>query len=230
VNNNIENENKSKSKTTKKKSKTRNKLLELELHKEKVNHLRKINKIYVNGTDINDPFESFNDLKLDESILKNIEKSGFQSPTPIQMQTIPLMIDRREIIGCAPTGSGKTLAFLLPILHQLKRPQKLGFRAIILAPTRELAKQIHRECLWISEGTGLRVHIIKNVNLAQKKFGPNSALKYDILVTTPNRLVWLLKQEPKAININKYLKISFFCFCFFLIFILFICCLALNGL
>lgn len=197
--NECESENKLNSKKSKRK--TREKLIELE--NERINHFRKVNKIYVNGTDISPPFESFNDMKLEESILKNIEKSGFISPTPIQMQTISLMFDKREIIGCAPTGSGKTLAFLLPIIHQLKRPQKSGFRAIILAPTRELAKQIHRECLWISNGTGLRVHVIKNVNLAQKKFGFNSGLKYDILVTTPNRLVWLLKQEPKAINIQN---------------------------
>ena len=146
---------------------------------------------------------SFKGLDLDPNIMLNIEKSGFENPTPIQMQSIPLMLAKRNMICCAPTGSGKTLAFLIPIVQQLKVPQKSGFRAVILAPTRELAKQIHRECLWISNGTGLRVHIIKNTNLAQKKFGLNSGLKYDILVTTPNRLVWLLNQEPKAINIQK---------------------------
>lgn len=113
------------------------------------------------------------------------------------------MMEQRELVACAPTGSGKTLAFLIPILHQLKTPQKAGFRAVILAPTRELAKQIHREALWISNGTGLRIHIIKNVNLAMKKFGEQSSLKYDILVTTPNRLVYLLKQEPMGVNIKK---------------------------
>ena len=175
----------------------------IELNTERVNHLRKVNKIYVNGSDVNEPIVSFDDLKVNQNILNNINKSGFVRPTPIQMQSIPLMLSKREVICCAPTGSGKTLAFLIPIVHQLEGPQKQGFRAVILAPTRELAKQIHRECLWISNGTGLRVHIIKNVDLAQKKFGIDSHLKYDILVTTPKRLVWLLTQDPIAINIQK---------------------------
>lgn len=170
---------------------------------ERVNRLRNLNRIHVRGTDVNPPIESFEDIAVEPIIKENIAKTGFERPTPIQMQAIPLMLAKRELICCAPTGSGKTLSFLIPIIDQLRRPQKVGFRAVILAPTRELAKQIHRECLWISYGTGLRVHIIKNVNLAKKKFGLNSGLKYDILVTTPNRLVWLLNQKPIAINIQK---------------------------
>ena len=187
----------------KSKNKTKSRKLMIELNIERINHLRKVNRIYVNGSDVIEPIVSFDDLDVDQNILDNIKRSGFVGPTPIQMQAIPLMLAQRELICCAPTGSGKTLAFLIPIINQLKSPQKMGFRAVILAPTRELAKQIHRECLWISNGTGLRAHIIKNVNLAKKKFGLESQLKYDILVTTPNRLVWLLKQEPKAINIQK---------------------------
>ena len=53
-----------------------------------------------------------------------------------------IWFQRREILACAPTGSGKTLAFILPILHHLKQPQNLGFRALVLAPTRELAQQV----------------------------------------------------------------------------------------
>lgn len=120
------------------------------------------------------------------------------------MQVIPLMLDNRQIIACAPTGSGKTLAFILPIINQLKEPKSMGFRAIILAPTRELAKQIHRESLWISHNTGLRIHLIKNVNLAIKKFNLKSKLKYDILITTPQRLEYLLKGDSPSINIQRY--------------------------
>ena len=119
------------------------------------------------------------------------------------MQVISLMLANREIIGCAPTGSGKTLAFLLPIVKHLKSPKSDGFRAIILVPTRELAKQIHREFIWISRGSGLRIHLIKNVNFAEKKFSTQSSLKFDILITTPKRLEYLLKQEKPAINIEK---------------------------
>ena len=175
----------------------------MQINVEKINRLRNLNRITVHGSDINEPIVSFEDMDVDPIIKENIGKSGFERPTPIQMQAIPLMLAKRQMMCCAPTGSGKTLAFLIPIIQQLSRPQKAGFRAIILAPTRELAKQIHRECLWISYGTGLRAHIIKNVNLAKKKFGVKSSLKYDILVTTPNRLVWLLQQKPVAINIQK---------------------------
>ena len=94
------------------------------------------------------------------------------------MQAIPLMLKRREILACAPTGSGKTAAFLVPIIHLLDSPQKKGFRAVIVAPTRELANQIHRECVKLSEGTGLRCHTIDNVGKAAQKFGPSSSHKF----------------------------------------------------
>uniref|UniRef100_A0A3B5MI06 ATP-dependent RNA helicase n=1 Tax=Xiphophorus couchianus TaxID=32473 RepID=A0A3B5MI06_9TELE len=65
--------------------------------------------------------------------------AGLNTPTPIQMQAIPLMMHARELLACAPTGSGKTLAFSLPLLAHLQRPANLGFRALVISPTRELA-------------------------------------------------------------------------------------------
>ena len=164
--------------------------------------VRSEHNILVDGSDVNCPITSFDSLKIAPYLKENLRKSGYQQPTPIQMQAIPLMLDQRDIIGCAPTGSGKTLAFLLPIINQLASPKKVGFRAIILVPTRELAKQIHRECIWLSEGSQLRVHLIRNTGLASKKFSSDSSLKYDILITTPQRLEFLLKQDPPAINIE----------------------------
>lgn len=116
-----------------------------------------------------------------EDIIANIRARGYDTPTPIQMQAIPLMMKRREILACAPTGSGKTAAFLVPIIHCLGGPQKKGFRAVIVAPTRELANQIHRECLKLSEGRGLRCHVIDNVNKAAQKFGPKSSQRFGML-------------------------------------------------
>ncbi|KAH7641193.1 atp-dependent rna helicase ddx52-like protein [Dermatophagoides farinae] len=162
--------------------------------------------IMVDGFDpIKSPIKSFDEINeiADDYLRQNLEKSNYLCPTPIQMQTIPLMLDRQQLIACAPTGSGKTLAFLLPIIIQLKEPKSCGFRAIILAPTRELVKQIHRECLWISNGSGLRVHMIKNVNLAAKKFNTKSKLKYDILITTPKRLEYLLRKTTDSINVDN---------------------------
>lgn len=81
-------------------------------------------------------------------------------------------------MACAPTGSGKTAAFLLPIIHSLRGPQKKGFRAVILSPTRELAKQTYRECLKLSDGYDFRIHIIGKINQALTKYGSSSSQKF----------------------------------------------------
>ncbi|KAK3523990.1 hypothetical protein QTP70_017502 [Hemibagrus guttatus] len=178
-----------------------------QLHKEKLNQIRHRNRINVHGTDVPDPLCTFEELQqeyeLDPRIIQNIKAAGFQTPTPIQMQAIPLMIHRREILACAPTGSGKTIAFCLPVLAHLRQPLNKGFRALIVAPTRELASQTHRELLKLSEGMGFRVHMINKGVDAAKKYGPNSAKKFDILVTTPNRLIYLLNQDPPAIDLSS---------------------------
>lgn len=169
---------------------------------------RRPNSIQATGDDIPKPVDSFKILYQQYTIADHlkevINKSGFKAPTAVQSQVIPLMLNRRELICSAPTGSGKTLAFVLPIVHQLREPKRLGsFRALILAPTRELAKQIHREALWISQGSNLRIHHLKDVKEAAKKFNPDSLYKYDVLVTTPNKLSSLLKTEPPTISLLK---------------------------
>ncbi|EAW57600.1 DExD-box helicase 52 [Homo sapiens] len=175
------------------------------LRKEKINFLRNKHKIHVQGTDLPDPIATFQQLdqeyKINSRLLQNILDAGFQMPTPIQMQAIPVMLHGRELLASAPTGSGKTLAFSIPILMQLKQPANKGFRALIISPTRELASQIHRELIKISEGTGFRIHMIHKAAVAAKKFGPKSSKKFDILVTTPNRLIYLLKQDPPGIDL-----------------------------
>ncbi|PNJ06188.1 DDX52 isoform 7, partial [Pongo abelii] len=177
------------------------------LRKEKINFLRNKHKIHVQGTDLPDPIATFQQLdqeyKINSRLLQNILDAGFQIPTPIQMQAIPVMLHGRELLASAPTGSGKTLAFSIPILMQLKQPANKGFRALIISPTRELASQIHRELIKISEGTGFRIHMIHKAAVAAKKFGPKSSKKFDILVTTPNRLIYLLKQDPPGIDLTS---------------------------
>ncbi|KAJ8679555.1 hypothetical protein QAD02_015342 [Eretmocerus hayati] len=179
----------------------------LKLDQEKINQFRNQNHISVTGSHVPIPIESFQDLAsaydIGNDILQNMKKCGYDEPTPIQMQALPVMLQRRQVLACAPTGSGKTAAFLLPIIHQLKGPQKKGFRALILSPTRELAKQTYRECIRLSEGRGFRVHIISKVNQALAQYGPNSSQKYDILITTPKRVLFLLNQEPPALSLNN---------------------------
>lgn len=153
-----------------------------QLHQEKVNRIRHQNRINVHGTDIPDPISTFEELQkeydLDPRIVQNIKAAGFQTPTPIQMQAIPLMMLKREILASAPTGSGKTMAFCLPLLAHLRQPLNKGFRALIISPTRELATQTHRELLKLSEGVGFRVHMINKGVEAVKKYGPKTAKKF----------------------------------------------------
>lgn len=169
---------------------------------------RRPNSIQTRGDEVPKPIDSFKTIyqrfDIAQHLRDAIKKSGFKAPTAVQTQVVPLMLERREIICSAPTGSGKTLAFVLPIVHQLKQPMRCGsFRALILEPTRELAKQIHREILWISQGSNLRAHHLKDLKDAAKKFNPESLYKYDILVTTPNRLSRLLNTDPPSIRLNK---------------------------
>uniref|UniRef100_A0A8C4F0D4 Probable ATP-dependent RNA helicase DDX52 n=1 Tax=Dicentrarchus labrax TaxID=13489 RepID=A0A8C4F0D4_DICLA len=155
------------------------------LHQEKVNRIRSQHRINVHGSDVPDPVCTFDELqseyRLNSCVLQNLKDAGLDSPTPVQMQAIPLMMHGRELLACAPTGSGKTLAFCLPLLAHLQQPANLGFRAVIISPTRELASQTYRELLRLSEGVGFRVHIIDKASLAAKKYGPQSNKKYAAL-------------------------------------------------
>lgn len=163
--------------------------------------------IGVEGDDIPDPVTSFQDMadrySVSDIVVRRLKAMGYLKPTPIQMQAVPLMLQGREMICSAPTGSGKTLAFLIPLISHLKTPQTSGFRAIVLAPSRELVKQIHAEFLTVSEGTGLRIHIIKNVKEAAVRFGRKSKGMKDILVTTPNRLLYLLNTDPPSLRLKN---------------------------
>src|SRR5262245_52337159 len=86
---------------------------------------------------------SFDNLGLHADILKGIRAIGFETPTPIQQQAIPPILEGRDVIASAQTGSGKTAAFVLPILHRLLNKPRLkhGIRTLVLSPTRELALQ-----------------------------------------------------------------------------------------
>ena len=84
----------------------------------------------------------FEDLKLNKQLLNAVEELGYKSPTPVQQKTIPAILAGHDIIGIAQTGTGKTAAYLLPLLYKIKYPQGQIPRALILAPSKELAIQI----------------------------------------------------------------------------------------
>lgn len=97
-------------------------------------------------------------------IVRNIEESDWKEPTPVQMQAVPLMLAQRDVLVAAPTGSGKTAAFTLPILSkvaELSKKSRKGIQALMLAPTRELAEQIHREAVRLSAGKRLKICVLK---------------------------------------------------------------------
>jgi len=118
------------------------------------------------------------------------------------MQALPVLLQRRALMACAPTGSGKTLAFLTPIIDGLRSHKTSGLRALVLAPTRELAQQIYRECAELTRETGLRTHFISKVSEAKQKHGAECKQRYDILVSTPNRVRFLLQQEPPLLDLS----------------------------
>lgn len=99
------------------------------------------------------PINKFSDFDIDPLLQNNLAGMGFNSPSPIQDQTIPAGLEGRDIVGIANTGTGKTAAFAVPLLNRLLSER--GGKAIILAPTRELAQQIEEQCRVIAKGSGL---------------------------------------------------------------------------
>src|SRR5688572_15264524 len=98
-------------------------------------------------------FESF---QLKPSISSALKTMGFTTPTPIQEQALPHALAGRDVLGLAQTGTGKTAAFALPILQRLSDGPRGVIRALVIAPTRELADQIHEQFRSMGRGTGLR--------------------------------------------------------------------------
>lgn len=99
------------------------------------------------------PTNTFEDFAIHQLIKTNLAAKGYSIPTPIQDQAIPVGLSGQDIVGIANTGTGKTAAFAIPILHQLL--EQPGKRALIIAPTRELAQQIEAECRSFAKGSGL---------------------------------------------------------------------------
>lgn len=104
--------------------------------------------------------EGFRDLGLNEQILADLHEMGFEQPSPIQAAAIPLSLIGKDLIGQALTGTGKTAAFALPILHRLYEIEGQGPVALVLCPTRELARQVHHETTRMAGSSGARTALI----------------------------------------------------------------------
>lgn len=131
---------------------------------------------------------SFNDFKLNKQLLNAVADSGFTTPTPVQEQTIPLLLAGHDVLGIAQTGTGKTAAFGLPLLMKVKYAQGQHPRALILAPTRELAIQIEKHLKALATYTDLRIFAIYG-GLGPKTQIETIAQGLDILIATPGRLM-----------------------------------------
>jgi hypothetical protein len=129
--------------------------------------------------------QKFHDFALDEHIIKNIDKKGYEKPTEIQEKTLQAIMDGKDMLGLANTGSGKTAAFLIPILHRML--SGVQSRLLIMTPTRELADQIQTEFRWIAQGTFLRSVVVVGGASAR---GQIMDIKRGVhcIVATPGRL------------------------------------------
>ncbi|WP_192823805.1 DEAD/DEAH box helicase [Rufibacter sp. LB8] len=142
---------------------------------------------------IAEPVPSFEEFKLNKQLLNAIQELGYQKPTPVQTQTIPLALAGHDVMGIAQTGTGKTAAYVLPLLMKVKFAQGKHPRALILAPTRELVMQIEENIHKFSAYLDVRtVGIYGGV-------GPKTQVEriqagIDILVATPGRLMDLYRK------------------------------------
>ncbi|PKN97074.1 MAG: RNA helicase [Chloroflexi bacterium HGW-Chloroflexi-4] len=146
------------------------------------------------------PFES---LGLQPEFVQAVEKMGFIDPTPIQSSAIPLLLEGRDVIGQAQTGTGKTAAFMLPLLQKLE-PSTGKVQALVLAPTRELAKQVADAALLLAQKTRVKVLAVYG---GQSYTIQTRALDrgVDVVVGTPGRLLDLIKQKVLGLHNVKML-------------------------
>ena len=142
---------------------------------------------------------SFIKLQVIAPILKALDTEGYTTPTPIQEQAIPVVLQGRDLLGCAQTGTGKTAAFAIPILQKLyeqktddRAPKQI--KALILTPTRELAIQINESFESYGKHTGLN-HLVIFGGVSQQAQTNGLRRGVDILIATPGRLLDLMQQR-----------------------------------
>ncbi|MBU0943913.1 MAG: DEAD/DEAH box helicase [Proteobacteria bacterium] len=143
---------------------------------------------------------SFTQFNFSSQIVTNIRNCGYEQPTPIQEKAIPKVLSGSDLLGLAQTGTGKTAAFALPIIQRLSKGPRGKVRALVVAPTRELAEQINQSFLDLSVGTGLRTVTVyggvgKGNQLQQFKRG------VEVVVACPGRLLDHLNSQD--LNLNK---------------------------
>ncbi|GIV37064.1 MAG: RNA helicase [Cyclobacteriaceae bacterium] len=137
---------------------------------------------------------TFSDFRLDSRLLEGLQSMGFEKPTPIQQQAIPVILQNKDVIACAQTGTGKTAAYILPVLHKMMQTSHRHLNTLVIAPTRELVQQIDQQIEGFAYFTGISsIPVYGGGDGAawdqQKKALQQGA---DIVVATPGRLIALL--------------------------------------
>lgn len=151
-----------------------------------------------------------NDISLYPGLAKALEDGGFTRATPVQQQVIPLALNGSDIMVCARTGTGKTLAYLVPMIERLcqeKAPQGAGTLGLILLPTRELARQVFKQCEALCQSTPVNVQLLLGgesfrIQIADLRKNP------EIVVATPGRLLELLDRKALDLAALKMLVLD----------------------
>jgi ATP-dependent RNA helicase RhlE len=150
---------------------------------------------------------SFAELGLDAELLKATRRMGFEQPTPIQRAAIPPLMAGRDVLATAVTGSGKTAAFLLPILHRLKAKRRGTTRALVVAPTRELAAQIAEHLRELAGQTGITgAAVYGGVAMGPQEQAFRRGV--DVLIATPGRLLDHLQRPYARLDGVEYLVLD----------------------
>lgn len=148
---------------------------------------------------------SFASFGFSKFLLTNISKKGYRQPTPIQRKTIPLIMESRDVVGMARTGSGKTAAFTLPVIEKLKsHSAKVGVRAVILSPSRELATQTFKQVKEFSRGTDLRSIVLIGGDSLEEQFS-SMMTNPDIIIATPGRFLHLQVEMQLDLKTVEYI-------------------------
>jgi ATP-dependent RNA helicase RhlB len=151
-------------------------------------------------SELSSTFTSFDSLSLEPSLAQGIHDAGFRAPTPIQAQTLPIGLAGKDVAGQAQTGTGKTAAFLIALYQTLLRDppsasrKPSSIRAIVVAPTRELAVQIFNDAEILGKHTGLKnVVVFGGVDYEKQRKTLSDGV--DVLIGTPGRLIDYMKQH-----------------------------------
>ncbi|HEU5399259.1 MAG TPA: DEAD/DEAH box helicase [Gammaproteobacteria bacterium] len=155
----------------------------------------------------------FESLGLAEPLLQSVREAGFKGCTPIQAETLPILLAGRDVAGQAQTGTGKTAAFLLALFQRLlthpapANRKKDQPRALVIAPTRELAVQIHKDALVLGAHTGLSMAVVYGGEDYEKQRN-RVAEGVDVLIGTPGRLIDYMKQHIFDLHVAEVLVLD----------------------